>query len=627
MRIAWVAGLVGVLLCVIPGLASAEPRIALIIANGSYKGDIGPLRNPVADGKLVGEALKKVGFTLNLVTDGDQRAMKQALNDFGEALAKAGSSATGLFYYAGHGLQVDGQNYLIPVGAKIKREGDVDLEALNAEAVLKQLTFSGAKVQIVILDACRNNPLTRSFRSAETGLVKIDAPIGSFVAYSTAPGSVAVDGQGANSPFATALAAEVQKPGASIEEMFRNVRAKVIAETDSQQVPWDSSSLTAPFYFSKDFSAAGSSAAVEQAFWQSIQNSSDPADFEAYLKKFPKGAFVDLANNRVKALKEGAAAASAQAAQPATQSQPTQTAALTQPAGGSKSVAVTPPPANMKPGQVFRDCADCPEMVMIPGGSFMMGSPDSEAGRDSSEGPQHNETIPRAFAMSKFEVTVEQYKRFMDATGRDPGATCWYYRDEAQEWLPKEGRTFSDPGFSQTKSDPALCLNYGDARAYAAWLSKVTGQTYRLPSEAEWEYAARAGTKTARYWGEGDKDLCSYANGADQMWNKKYPKDPGFNPDCSDGYAFTAPVGKFKPNAFGLYDMLGNSWELTQDCLTGSYSTNDSMGVPNLGACEKRAIRGASYGRGPKFLRAATRGGMKEDVRGVTNSIRLVREL
>jgi formylglycine-generating enzyme required for sulfatase activity len=625
MRVAWVAGLFGALLFIIPGLASAEPRIALIIANSNYKGDIGSLKNPVNDGKLVGEALKKVGFNVRLVTDGDQTAMKKALNGFSEDLAKAGSSATGLFYYAGHGLQVSGQNYLVPVSANIKREGDVDLEALSAEAVLKVLNFSGVKVQIVILDACRNNPLMRSFRGNTMGLAKVDAPIGSFVAYSTAPGSVAADGQGANSPFATALATEVQKPGASIEEMFRNVRAKVIADTDSQQVPWDSSSLTAPFYFSKDFSAAGSSAAVEQAFWQSIQSSTDPSDFEAYLKKFPKGTFVDLANNRVKALKEGAA--TAQAAQPAAAAAPTQTAALAQPAGGSKSIEVTPPPANLKPGQVFKDCADCPEMVVIPGGSFMMGSPDSESGRDSSEGPQHKETIPRAFAMSKFEVTVEQYKRFMDATGRDPGATCWYYRDEAEEWLPKEGRTFSDPGFTQTKTDPALCLNYGDARAYAAWLSKVTGQTYRLPGEAEWEYAARAGTKTARYWGDSDKDQCAYANGADQMWNKKYPKDPGFNPACSDGYAFTAPVGKFKPNAFGLYDMLGNSWELTQDCLTGSYSTNDSMGVPQLGACEKRAIRGASYGRGSKFLRAATRGGMKEDVRGVTNSIRLVREL
>ncbi|MDQ7246835.1 SUMF1/EgtB/PvdO family nonheme iron enzyme [Dongia sedimenti] len=621
MRYTWVAVLFGALLSILPDLAAAEPRIALIIANGNYKGDIGSLKNPVGDGKLMGDALRKVGFTVNLLTDGDQRAMKKALNDFGQALAEAGPTATGLFYYAGHGLQVSGENYLVPVGANIKREGDVELEALSAEAVLKVLNFSGSKIQIVILDACRNNPLMRSFRSGSFGLAKIDAPIGSFVAYSTAPGSVAADGKGSNSPFAAALATEVQKPGASIEEMFRNVRAKVIAETDSQQVPWDSSSLTAPFYFSKDFSAAGSTAAMDQMFWDSIKDSSDPADFKAYIAKFPKGTFVELADNRLQVLRKAPPEA-----------QPTQTAAVTEPSQpkslseDAPAAQLTPPSSNLKPGTVFRDCKDCPEMVVIPAGSFMMGSPDGEAGRASDEGPQHKETIPRAIAFSKFEVTLEQYKRFMDATGRDPGAMCWYYRDEEEEWLPKQGRTFSDPGFSQSKTGPALCLNYGDARAYAAWLSKLTGQNYRLPSEAEWEYAARAGTKTARYWGDGDEEQCTYGNGADLNWKKKYPKDPGFNP-CDDGYAFSAPVGSFKPNAFGLYDMLGNSWELTQDCLSGSYSGTDNKGAPQLGTCEKHAIRGGSYGRGSKFLRAATRGGMKEDVRGVTNSIRLVREL
>ncbi|HVZ00429.1 MAG TPA: SUMF1/EgtB/PvdO family nonheme iron enzyme [Dongiaceae bacterium] len=600
--------------------AEAEPRVALVIANGDYGGDIGSLKNPVNDGKLIAATLQKVGFKVTLVANGDQRKMKQALNDFSEALAKAGPSATGLFYYAGHGLQVSGQNYLVPVGANIKREGDVDLEALSADAVLKVLNFSGSKVQIVILDACRNNPLMRSFRSGTMGLAKLDAPIGSFVAYSTAPGSVAADGQGANSPFAGALAAELQKPGASIEEMFRNVRAKVIAETDSQQVPWDSSSLTAPFYFSKDFSGAGASAAVDQVFWDSIKDSDDPADFQAYLKKFPKGTFADLAANRIKDLKSGAATQAAAAPLP----QPASSAS----SGGNASRAeLTPPPSNLKPGTVFKDCKDCPDMVVIPAGSFTMGSPDSEEGHTQDESPQHKETIPRAFAMSKFMVTYAQYKQFMNDTGRDAGASCWYYKDEEDKWLPKEGRTFSDPGFSQRDDSPAVCLNYGDAQAYAAWLSKRTGQKYRLPSEAEWEYAARAGTRTARFWGDSPDQQCTYANGADQTYHKKYPKDPGYLPSCDDGYAYTSPVGSFKPNAFGLYDMLGNSWEFTQDCMLGSYDGTDHKGEPVGGACQKHVIRGASWGRQPKFLRSATRGGMSEEVRGVTNSIRLVREL
>ncbi|MES1153145.1 MAG: SUMF1/EgtB/PvdO family nonheme iron enzyme, partial [Dongia sp.] len=173
---------------------------------------------------------------------------------------------------------------------------------------------------------------------------------------------------------------------------------------------------------------------------------------------------------------------------------------------------------------------------------------------------------------------------------------------------------------------PAICLNIGDANAYAAWLSKQTVRNYRLPSEAEWEYAARAGTKTARYWGDSADQQCGYANGADQTFHKQVPDDPLFA-GCIDGYFQTAPVGKFKPNAFGLYDMLGNSWQLTQDCLTGSYDGSDHKGAPVTGACEKYAIRGGGWGRPPVDLRSAKRGGMPEEVRGVTNSIRLVREL
>jgi formylglycine-generating enzyme required for sulfatase activity len=599
--------------------AGAEPRVALVIANGDYGGDIGSLKNPVNDGKLIAAALQKVGFKVILVTNGDQRTMKKALTDFGQQLADAGPSSTGLFYYAGHGIQLNGENYLIPVHANIRREGDVDLEALSADAVLKELSFAASKVQIVILDACRNTPFTRSFRGGTLGLAKVDAPIGSFVAYSTAPGSVAADGQGANSPFAGALAAELQKPGASIEEMFRNVRAKVIAETDSQQIPWDSSSLTAPFYFNKDFSSAGSSAAADQLFWSSIQSSTDPADFEAYLKKFPRGAFADLAANRLKELKSGASDQSTKvaAASPATPAAST---------GSSTAGAqLTPPPANMKPGTVFKDCSDCPEMVVIPAASFMMGSPASEEGHDHSEEPQHKETIPRAFAMSKVVVTFEQYKKFMNDTGRDAGASCWYYRTDKNKWIAKQGSTFSNPGYQQQPDSPAVCLNFGDANAYAAWLSKQTGHTYRLPSEAEWEYAARAGTTTARYWGDSADQQCSYANGADQSFQKEVPDDP-LVAGCDDGYFRAAPVGKFKPNAFGLYDMLGNAWQLTLDCMT-DYDGSDRHGAPARGGCDKHAIRGGGWGRPPIDLRSAKRLGMGEEVRGVTNGIRLVREL
>lgn len=319
MRLLWI--LFSIVCWLVPEQVQAEARVALVIANSGYDKDIGALPNPVNDGRLVAKSLEAAGFKVSLVTDADQRGMKRAIADFSEALAKVAPNATGLFYFAGHGIQVGGANYLVPIGAQIKREADVDLEAVDAETVLKQLEFAGANVNIIILDACRNNPLSRGFRSAGGGLSRIDAPTGSFVAYSTAPGRVASDGTGENSPFATALAAEIEKPGVSLEETFRNVRGSVMAATNGQQVPWDSSSLTAPFYFMPGAPAAadqattgstGDSAAVELAYWHTVENSQDPAELQAFLKKFPNGAFAEVAQIKLAKLQQaGTASATA----------------------------------------------------------------------------------------------------------------------------------------------------------------------------------------------------------------------------------------------------------------------------------------------------------------------------
>jgi hypothetical protein len=228
---------------------TGEQRIALVIANSNYGDGLGMLPNPIKDGALIAESFKSVGFAVTLVTDADQKTMKRAIGEFGEQLAAAGGNGVGLFYYAGHGLQVGGINYLVPIGAALKREADADLEAVEAESVLKQMEFAGSRINIVILDACRNNPLARSVRSASRGLARMDAPTGSFIAYSTAPGEVASDGATDNSPFATALASEIAKPGLAIEEIFRHVRVSVKDATNGDQVPWDSSSLTDAFTF------------------------------------------------------------------------------------------------------------------------------------------------------------------------------------------------------------------------------------------------------------------------------------------------------------------------------------------------------------------------------------------
>jgi carboxyl-terminal processing protease len=230
------------------GAAASGPRYALIIGNSQYGASLGRLPNPANDAQSVASALRAVGFDVDLVVDADQKGMKRAISRFGERLSSA-RGATGLFYYAGHGIQSRGTNYLIPVSAPIEREADLDLEAVAADTVLAQMEDAGAATSIVILDACRNMPLARSFRSSSRGLARMDAPNGSFIAYSTAPGATAADGDGRNSPFAAALVKQIGQKGTPIEVMFRGIRKDVLQATGGQQVPWDSSSLVEPFYF------------------------------------------------------------------------------------------------------------------------------------------------------------------------------------------------------------------------------------------------------------------------------------------------------------------------------------------------------------------------------------------
>ncbi len=323
--------------------AKAEPRIALVIGNAHYGNDLGTLPNPANDAKLMSATLKDLGFQVRTVIDGDQRMMKRAISDFGGDLTAAGQDAVGLFFYAGHGVQIAGANYLVPVKADIRREADAEIEAVDADWVLKQMQFAGNQVNIVILDACRNNPLSRSTRSAEVGLAKMDAPTGSFIAYSTAPGDVAADGSGKNSPYTTALAAAMRQPGMALEETFRSVRVRVMSDTNKHQVPWESSSLTGAFYFvpatASKAAVGGGSDAAEVAFFNSIKDSDDPAEFQAYLDQYPNGSFARLARTKLAKL-QGASASRATVTPPAPGS--TKAAA---PAPAAPAPAATPAPA------------------------------------------------------------------------------------------------------------------------------------------------------------------------------------------------------------------------------------------------------------------------------------------
>jgi len=229
---------------------SEQRKLALLIGNAEYLN--GPLDNPVNDARLIGATLKSLGFEVYIHENANQKTMKRAIRDFGKKLELAGEDAVGLFYFSGHGLQSEGENYLSPIGAEVRNEADVEIEMVSANAILKQMDFARNGLNIVILDACRTNRFSRGFRSAQNGLADMAAPTGSILAYATAPDSVAYDGRGDNSPYAEALAEAMLMPNTPVEAVFKAVRISVINETDEKQVPWESSSLTGEFMFNPD---------------------------------------------------------------------------------------------------------------------------------------------------------------------------------------------------------------------------------------------------------------------------------------------------------------------------------------------------------------------------------------
>ena len=341
--------------------ALAAGRVALVVGNGTYAA-IGALPNPGNDAADMASALGRLGFDVTTVRDADLAGMNESLRLF--ARESAGADVAVVFY-AGHGLEVDGVNYLVPVDARLERDTDVSYEALALDRVLQ--ATSGAALRVVILDACRNNPLARSMQ--RTGAAR-SVSRGSFgeldeallgeetlVAYAAAAGTTAADGDGRNSPYTTALLSYLEQP-LELSALFRRVRAQVLEATDGEQRPHEYGSLLGEHYLGGASGpgtvtvAEGLSATVraqqENLFWQSIVNSTNAGDYEAYLRQFPAGTFRALATNRLAALR------SATGDPPA-----------------SRPAADRPP--RREAGTVFRDCPTCPELVVVPAGRFRMG--------------------------------------------------------------------------------------------------------------------------------------------------------------------------------------------------------------------------------------------------------------
>lgn len=286
------------------------------------------------------------------------------------------------------------------------------------------------------------------------------------------------------------------------------------------------------------------------------------------------------------------------------------------------------------PGGEFRDCPGvCPEMVAISPGEFIMGSPSRETGRFDSEGPRHRVAVGYALAVGKYDITRGEYAAFVEATGYRPNdAGCFTINASGAAVGQNAGAHWRRPGFDQTARDPVVCINFDDAGAYVAWLSRKTGHAYRLLSEAEYEYAERAGTTTAYWWGDDATSACGYANGADldakasPGWRVRFPGR--MVNSCHDGYAFTSPVGSFKPNAFGLYDMTGDVWSWLADCWNDTYAGAPTDGSANLaGDCGRRSLRGGSWIYDSRILRSANRDRLTTAARLIDVGFRVARPL
>jgi formylglycine-generating enzyme required for sulfatase activity len=618
--------------CIAHADALAEKRVALVIGNGVYT-HAPHLPNPANDADDVAAALMRIGFDVIKGTDLDQAGMQDAIIRFARA---AQSADVGLFYYSGHAMQFNSVNYLMPVDARLNDEADL-YRFTKVDDVLGYLQQAKA-LKILVLDSCRDNPLAETLKrsigltraaSLERGLARIEAPIGTIISYSTQAGRTAVDGKGRNSPYTTAFLKHIEEQS-EIGDIFRDVSSDVYSATGKQQLPELSLSIIGKFYFKGPTSIAISPSprpapvdpcAAAGEHWKSAESIGTLAAFEDHLRRFPTCPFAGLAKARVDALKSKVAVV----VPPAPPARPPRVediapAAVTKPAQpvnpcGAPAVAVslssraaTPLTAveecGVKPMDSFRECDKCPDMVMIGAGSFAMGA--NNAQQTPIAAPRHQVTVAKPFAVGRFHITVAQFTAFVAETGH-----------QADSCMQGAGASWRNPGFAQSANSPVVCVSWHDASAYVAWLSKKTGKVYRLLTEAEWEYAARAGTTTEWFWGD-------EAKGADG-------KAHAHCVDCAGGgniATTTTPVGSFKPNMFGLYDMAGDAGQLVQDCYHANYNGAPTDGSAWIGAgCLFRVIRGGSWAKTLHWARSSHRFLIGPDERTYEVGFRVARTL
>ncbi|MFD2181414.1 SUMF1/EgtB/PvdO family nonheme iron enzyme [Rhodoplanes azumiensis] len=612
------AGAVALVLICLATSAAAAPdrRVALVIGNDAYV-HLGPerqLRNAVADARLMRDTLAGLGFEVIFVANADRRTLVDRLSDLA---ARVGRDDTAFVYFAGHGVALSGANYLLPSDIPVPRaagrgeEGRLAEHAIAEASVVERLVQAGARVSIVVLDACRDNPLQGSDRRAvggARGLLPGASAQGLFSIYAAGFGQSALDRLGPDDPhpnsvFTRVFAETLKTPGLDLKAVATETRRRVVAMT--RAVGYDQF----PAYYDQivggDVFLAGG----------------DAASAPVARPTQPQGEGRD----RVAAV-----------APPVAPAAPHETEATPAVGFAAPPKMLAGPLSDVQeralaPGDRFTDCPGCPEMIVVPPGRFGMGSPDTEPQRTANEGPVQVVTIARPVAVGRSEVTVDQYAAFVTATGRPTASACYTLEDGNVE--ERAGRSWRDPGFAQAGDHPVVCVGWHDAAAYAAWLSQQTGRAYRLPSEAEWEYAARgvtaAGPAPRYHFGDDAAAMCGYANAADlTLRNALAGRGPTLFVPCRDDAVYTAPAGRYAPNAFGLFDMHGNAAEWAADCWNDGHAARPGDGRARTdGDCSRRVVRGGSWVDDARRLRAAARIMNKPDDRSAIVGFRVVRDL
>jgi formylglycine-generating enzyme required for sulfatase activity/uncharacterized caspase-like protein len=595
-------------LVLLPSLAQAEKRVALLIGNQSYTSEIGRLANPHNDIALLELALKGLGFEVAVERDASLGALTRAINAYARRVRMAGPNAVGFFYYSGHGAADAGINYLIPVDVKSAEDSELWDQSLRLTEVTRKLkNEAGNATHFVVFDACRNNLKLKTAGSRalvqSKGFVPVTQETGMLIAFATAEGELASDVGAGAGPYAKVLAEEIVKPGLEAVHMFRRVQVRVRSAIG--QEPWLGFSALGEVHFAgretpvttapqAPVAPARLSEAAEA--WDRTKDTASITVLEAFIARYKDTFYAELARAQLDKLKEKqvAVAVPPKASAPA-QPKPVQPAEAVPPIshlgrcddGVAEWFAGSPPIRRcLKPKDTFKDCPECPEMVLVPAGEFMMGSPPNEEGRQKDEGPQRIVVIAKALAVGRFEVTFAEWDTCVAASG------CKH----------KPG----DEGWGRGKR-PAINVSWEDAKEYVTWLTRKSGRAYRLLSETEWEYAARAGTTTA--FSTGQTITTDQAN-----FDHTYGKS--LTGSFTGVYRQkTIEVGSLNtPNAFGLHDMHGNVSEWVEDCYQNA-------------SCSSRVVRGGSWNNHPVVLRSASRIGVDPGLRHFGRGFRVARTL